>query len=35
VDLGRWLDGQHAIPGPPAPTPGAASLPGVPDDEED
>jgi endogenous inhibitor of DNA gyrase (YacG/DUF329 family) len=30
VDLGRWLDGEHAIPGPPAP--GAPSI--APDDED-
>ena len=33
VDLGRWIDGDYAIAGPPAPTPGDASVP--PGDEED
>jgi endogenous inhibitor of DNA gyrase (YacG/DUF329 family) len=30
VDLGRWIDGDYAIPGRPAPAPGAPS-----DEEED
>ncbi|RUL88463.1 DNA gyrase inhibitor YacG [Tautonia sociabilis] len=31
VDLGRWIDGEYAIPGPPAPVP----PPTLPGDEED
>ncbi len=33
VDLGRWIDGDYAIPGPPAP-PEPMTTPSEEDDEE-
>ena len=34
VDLGRWIDGDYAIPGPPAPTQ-QTTTPSEEDDEEE
>lgn len=33
IDLGRWLDGEYAIPGPPAPTEGPTGPGAVEGDE--